>query len=321
MRNFQKQQLLDIITSMHLLHQESRNELERKGYSTVRTALADCQEAAIRTGEAIEQIEGTGTEAVAYLEKYCEKLYQINEGLERIPAQKAYKSMESLLIKAENAIHHIPVRKEIVFLPYKASMWDSLESVYFATKEDASCDVYVVPIPYYTRRMDRSLGEMYYEGNEYPNNIEVIDYRTYNLEERHPDIIYIHNPYDEWNNVTCVPERYFSRNLCHNTDCLVYIPYFLLSNIEPDDQSAIDGMKHFCFVPGVVYAHKVIVQSEKMRQIYINEYMKEAKLQGLSVNRKALENKILGIGSPKLDKVQNTKKENLESSKESSLLI
>lgn len=312
MRNFHKQQLLDVIASLHILHQESKDRLEKKDYSTVRTALADCQEAAIQMGEAIENLIGTGTEAVSYLEKYCDKLYQVNEQLGEISAQKAYKSLESILIKAENAVTHMPVRKEVVFLPYKASMWDSLESVYLAAKEDENCDAYVVPIPYYERRADRTLGEMHYEGNEYPKNIEITDYRAYNLEERHPDAIYIHNPYDEFNNVTCVPERYFSKNLRNHTDCLVYIPYFVLNEIEPDDQKAIDGMAHFCFVPGVIYAHKVIVQSEKMRQIYINEYIKAAKPIGLPADRNMLENKILGLGTPKFDKVHNTVKEDLE---------
>lgn len=35
------------------------------------------------------------------------------------------------------------------FFPYKASMWDSLESVYLVAKEDSDCDVYCVPISYY----------------------------------------------------------------------------------------------------------------------------------------------------------------------------
>ena len=74
-------------------------------------------------------------------------------------------------------------------------------------------------------------------------------------------------------------------------------------------------MKHFCFTPGTIYADQVIVQSEKMRQIYINEYRKAAKEAGLSgehVQRKVLEKKFLGLGSPKIDKVQNTRKEDLE---------
>ncbi len=315
MRKVQKEQLLEICTSLHTLHQKSRNRLERKDYQTVQTALADCQEAAIQMGEAIEQIEGEGTQAVACLEEYCERVYQACMGLEMIPPKKFYKNLNEILVKAENAIKHMPVRKEVVFFPYKASMWDSLESVYLAAREDESCDAYCVPIPYYERRADGSLGQMHYEGDEYPKNIEITDYRTYNLEQRHPDIIYIHNPYDEWNHVTCVAERYFAKNLRNHTEELVYIPYFVLGEIEPDDQKAIEGMKHFCFTPGVIYSHKVIVQSEKMRQIYINEYIKAARENGLSgehTDRKYLEKKILGLGSPKFDKVLNTKKEELE---------
>lgn len=315
MRKFQKEQLLDIFTSLHELHHQCKDKMEQKEYQTVQTALSDCQEAAIQTGEAIEQLVGEGTEAVTCLEQYCERLYNSSIQLEELSAQKLYKNLEEILIQAENAVKHMPVRREVVFFPYKASMWDSLESVYLAAKDDETCDAYCVPIPYYDRRADGSIGQMHYEGNEYPKNIEVIDYRTYNLEERHPDAIYIHNPYDEWNHVTCVPERYFSSNLKKYTERLIYIPYFVLGEIEPDDQTKIDRMKHFCFLPGVIYADRVIVQSEKMRQIYINEYIKAAKESGLSgdhTDRKYLEQKILGLGSPKFDKIINTRKEDLD---------
>lgn len=314
MRKFQKQQILDIIANLHIIHRQSRDKLEAKEYSIVQSTLTDCQDAAIQIGEAIERLEGVGTDAVAYLEKYCERLYKVSVQLEEMPARKAYKSLEEMLVKAENAVCHMQVRKEIVFLPYKASMWDSLESVYLAAKEDEDCDAYVVPIPYYDKNADGSLGEMHYEGNEYPENIEITHYKTYHLEERHPDVIYIHNPYDNCNIVTSVPEKYFSRNLRDYTDCLVYIPYFVLDEIEPDNQAAIDTMKHFCFLPGTIWADKVIVQSEKMRQIYINEYIKaaeEAGLQGEHTDRKKLEEKILGLGSPKLDKVRSLNKDEL----------
>ena len=71
-------------------------------------------------------------------------------------------------------------------------------------------------------------------------------------------LFYIHNPYDDWNLVTCVHPRYFSANLKKYTDKLVYIPYFVLDEIEPDDQASIDGMKHFIWTPGVINTDKVI---------------------------------------------------------------
>lgn len=315
MRKFQKQQIMDIFKEIHVVHQQSRDRLAAADYQTVRNLFAECQETVIQIGEYIESLEGEGTESVSYLEQYCEKLYQFITQLEEIHAQKIYKVLESILVKAENAVAHMSVRREVVFMPYKASMWDSLESVYLAAKEDEGCDAYVVPIPYYDKNADGSLGGMHYEGREYPDNIEITYYGDYDLEQRHPDAIYIHNPYDNCNIVTSVPEQYFSRNLKKYTDCLVYIPYFVLNEIEPDNQEAVDGMKHFCFLPGIIWADKVIVQSENMRRIYINEFMKAAKENGLPkdfLDRKKLEEKILGLGSPKLDKVHNMRREDVE---------
>ena len=53
-----------------------------------------------------------------------------------------------------------------------------------------------------------------------------------------------------------------------------------------------------------------------MRQIYINEYEKAARANGIDTDRKQLEEKFLGTGSPKFDKVLNTRKEDLEIPKE-----
>ena len=280
--------------------------------------LGQCQECAISIGTLIEKLEGEGFITVSYVEAYCDVVFSAYEELngKDVNTNKVYKNLKKQLLRIENSLKNdVPVRKEIAFFPYKASMWDALESVYLAAKEDPDCDAYCVPIPYYDRNPDRSFGQMHYEGREYPKNIEVIDWQTYNFEERKPDVVYIHNPYDDWNLVTCVHPRFFSANLKKYTEELVYIPYFVLSEIEPDDQAGINGMKHFCFLPGVVNADKVILQSEKMKQIYVNEYLKAAQAHGLGgyhLDRKKLEEKFLGLGSPKFDKVKNTKKEDLE---------
>ena len=197
-------------------------------------------------------------------------------------------------------------------MPYKASMWDSLESVYLAAREDETCEAYVVPIPYFDRKADKTLGEMHYEGEEYPANIPITNWEKYNFEERRPDVIYIHNPYDDSNLVTCVHPRFFSSNLKKYTKKLVYIPYFVLEEIDPNDQVKVDAMKHFCFLPGIVNADRVILQSENMRQIYMNEYAKVVEAAGGSIDRKQLEEKFSGTGSPKFDKVMNTNKEDLD---------
>lgn len=304
MREFQKQQILDIIQSLHILHGEIKDRLDGKDYETVQTALADCQEAAIQIGEAVEQIVGAGTQAVSCLEHYCENVYQINMQLREISPQKAYKSLESDLIKAENDIKHMPTKLEVIFLPYKASMWDSLESVWKAADADSNSDAYVIPIPYYDKNPDGSLSEMHYEGDQYPEYVPVINYEKYDFENRKPDMIFIHNPYDEFNHVTSVHPFFYTQNLKKFTEKLVYIPYFILSEISPDNEPAIKNMEHFCALPGVFYADKVIVQSEDMRTIYINVLTATFG----EDTRQTWEAKILGLGSPKLDKVMGTRK-------------
>lgn len=280
--------------------------------------LMQCQEAAIVLGTHLEEMDGQYASLVQILEDYCENIYQINENLpDENLCRKVSKKIQKQLTKLYSGIKYdMPEdRKEVVFLPYKASMWDSLESVWEAADADENTDAYVIPIPYFDKNPDGSFKEEHYEGDLYPKNVPITRYDTYDLETRRPDVIYIHNPYDECNHVTSVHPYFYSKNLRKFTDKLVYIPYFVLPEIEPDDQEAVDNMKHFCFMPGTIYADQVIVQSEKMRTIYIDEYRKAAKEMNLlyeHVDRSFLEKKFLGLGSPKLDKVSNTKKENLE---------
>lgn len=326
MRQARKLEILNFIDSLHEAHEEIKEALVRCELTSVQTMLAECQEFAVELGNAIEETEGEGCVTVSHVEKYCETLFCVfkeifpSEDISvseapniTINANRTYKVLKKQLLQVENSVKNdITIRREIAFFPYKASMWDSLESVYFAAKEDPDCDAYCVPIPYFDLNADHSFGTMHYEGNEYPKNVEITDWQTYNLEERKPDMIFIHNPYDEWNLVTSVHPRYYARNLKESTNMLVYIPYFILSEIEPDNLQEVEGMKHFCTVPAVVHADRVIVQSEKMRQIYINvlsETMGED-------TRKIWEKKILGLGSPKVDKVLNTRKKDLDIPKE-----
>ena len=61
-----------------------------------------------------------------------------------------------------------------------------------------------------------------YEGQEISKFVEITDYREYNLAERGPDVIFIHNPYDQYNSVTQLPKDYFSSELIKYTNHLVY---------------------------------------------------------------------------------------------------
>lgn len=318
MRKAQQDEILNFLKSLDQAHKEIKDVLCHDRAIVVQNMLSECQEFAKMLGEMIEQTEGEGHITVSYIEAYCEELFHIYNNLEGgwIHENKIEKNLRKALLKIENSVKNdISIKKEVVFFPYKSSMWDSLESIYLAAKEDPNCDAYCVPVPYYELNPNHSLGQMYYEGEKYPKNIEITDWKTYRFEERRPDEIYIHNAYDDWNLVTSVHPRFYSVNLKKYTHKLVYVPYFIMGDIDPDDEKTREAKKHFCFMPGIINADKVIVESENVRRLYINEYRKAAKENGLSkehIDRKYLEDKFMGLGSPKFDKIFNIKKENLQ---------
>ena len=196
----------------------------------------------------------------------------------------------------------VKIKQEALFLPYKTSMWDSLESIYFAAKDEPGWDAFVMPIPYYDKEDDK-FTEMHWE-TDYPKNIPLIDYRKYNIEEQRPDIIFIHNPYDDINIVTSVHPDFYSRRLRNLTDCLVYVPYFV--------GNGINIQEHFCTLEGCIFAHKVIVQTEQEREIYVREYKNFAKNNNIPERFDCAGDKFLALGSPKLDKATSTKSEDCE---------
>lgn len=318
MRIAQKKQAEEFVELLGQAHEEIRSAIEKKNIPAAMSLLADCQDGAIALGDLIENAEGEGAATIPFLEGYCELVYGIHQGLAAeleggnpVRADKAYKTLRQGHIRIANSIaHDVEVRREVVFLPYKASMWDSLESVWKAADEDPGCDAYVIPIPYYDKNPDGSFRELHYEGGEYPKDVPVVWYEDYDFEKRRPDMIFIHNPYDDCNIVTSVHPFFYSKNLKKFTEKLVYIPYFILGEIDPENRQELEGIEKFCLVPGVAYADQVVVQSEDMRQAYINVLTEFMSGQGRS--RAYWEKKILGLGSPKVDKVLSIRKEDLE---------
>lgn len=286
MRREQKRQAEDFVKLLGQAHNEIKREMDRKHPEAAMGLLGQCQEGAIQLGSLIEATEGEGFATIPLLESYCDLVYEIYNELEQAAAggangsAKAYKKLRSALLRIESSIRNdIKVRLEAVFFPYKASMWDSLESVWRAADADPDCDAYVVPIPYYDRNGDGSFGAYHYEGNDFPADVPVVYYETYHLEDRRPDIAYIHNPYDQGNYVTTVDPRFYSGEIKKYVDKLVYIPYYTTTGGMAESQAR-------CF--GYYNADYIVIQSKKYRKFFAPE-LPDAKF--------------LALGSPKFDRV------------------
>ena len=200
-------------------------------------------------------------------------------------------------------------KKELVFLPYKVSMWDSLESVWKAAHEDKEhCNAYIIPIPYADLTPEGGVAEWHCERGLFPEYVPTLDWQQVDLKEMHPDAIFIHNPYDNCNRVTSVEARYYSKNLKECTDKLVYIPYYVTEEPHSICEAEETGRAGCILTPGVANADIVVVQSEPVRQIYINVMLKGTNQK----DRSYWEQKILALGSPKFDKVLMSKKEDFK---------
>ena len=282
MTRAQKKQIEEFLKLLRKAHQAIKKEIEKKNDTTVMDLLQQCQDGAIQVGEMIDNSEGEGSVTIPLLENYCEVVYQVYEELgqtEKINVEKIYKKLDKALVSVENCVrNNIPVRTQAVFLPYKASMWDSLESIWMAADADPDCDAYVIPIPYYDKNPDGSFAQMHYEGELYPDYVPVIDYNDYNFEQ-YPDMIFIHNPYDESNIVTSVHPFFYSKNLKSYTDNLVYVPYYSTTG------GMSEGQK---YCRAYYYSDYIVIQAEKYRKFF----------------DPALEqDKLVALGSPKFDRV------------------
>lgn len=242
MRKAQKKQAEDFVELLAQAHGTVKKEVEACGHEKVMELLTQCQEGAIQLGNLIESTEGEGFVTIGMLEDYCEIIYQIYEEIAQgriVDFVKAGNILDKTLARIRGSIREdIKVRREAVFLPYKASMWDSLESVWKAADEDPQWDAYVIPIPYYDKNPDGSFREMHDERDQYPAYVPITSYETFDFSAHKPDMIFIHNPYDDYNYVTSVHPFFYSKNLKKFTEKLVYIPYFVLD--EPDPESETD---------------------------------------------------------------------------------
>lgn len=287
MRKIVKEQIIQLFTTLREAHKELQMQLDKREYAKVNAILADCQESAILIGNTIEQFQDDQQQIVRELEEYCEQLYWINSSLEKgeyINGSDTRKALDKRIDKiCKEVKENIKVVLKVVFFPYKASMWTSLESIWRAAAADEQCEAKVVVIPYFTLDSNCNKTKLNYEASLFPKDVPIIHYNQYHVEQEHPDIIFIHNPYDDGNNVTRVPEQYYSYNLKQHTEQLIYSPYGMMGYYSPQTGAFM------CRTKGVFFSDKVLVQSARVKQIYIDHHVSPDKL--------------LALGSPKVDAI------------------
>lgn len=270
MRIKKKQQILELLTTI----EEGIEYACDSTLSSSNQVLNDCIEGLFLLSDLLSDEE-----------TICENLQKLIGNIQHILPMGwkdkllNLKELKKLVLNIkDNVQEDIKVEIEVAFMPYKISMWDSLESIYKEVEQDQDCNCYVVPLPYYEKNEKGEVTRICYEGNQFPEDIKITHYNEYDFENRKPDIIYIHNPYDEYNKLTMVNPRFFSKNLTKYTDMLVYVPYFVAGS---------SATQYLNILPSYINVSKIVTQSNIAQNTFIANGIDEKK--------------ILNLGSPKFD--------------------
>ncbi|MDL2301836.1 CDP-glycerol glycerophosphotransferase family protein [Lachnospiraceae bacterium OttesenSCG-928-D06] len=269
-----KEQINKMLQTFREMHAEIFDTQGGEGRQLV---LEKCQQIAILVGNIIESEMNYDVTMILLLECYCEEIFEISKASVLLKEHKF--KIDGIIFQLEEKIRKDSSVYHIVFLPYKAEMWDSMESVWLAAKRDMSCRCFVMPIPYFKLDNNEKQYEMCYEGDMFPSDVDIIDYREYSLEEIMPDIAYIHNPYDAGNFVTSVHPNFYSSKIKNKVGILVYIPYYVTTGRLPEGHMTL---------PAYVHSDYIVLQSD---------YTKN------TCERMFYYDKILPLGSPKFDRV------------------
>lgn len=271
--------------------------LSETAYEDVLSLLPECQQLAVDLGTFVEEVKGEERESchlvVREIQTYCDALYEIylivtgqadcgEEAVETVLAcgrdslNCAFQEMNSRI--REQIIN----RREVLFLTTGFKEWKGFADIYDAVISDGQCDVYVIPLPMLFKdslgRVSASaeIMEKAVHAEEYPASIALTPWTSYDLQLHQPDQIYIQNPYDGENPCLTVPPQYYAKNLRTYTKKLIYVPAFEVDEFTENDYNDVYNMKHYVTAPGVIYADAVFVQSENMKQQYVQQLTKFA---------------------------------------------
>lgn len=163
----------------------------------------------------------------------------------------------------------------IAFLPYKRSMWNSMESVYEECKASGA-EVHCMPIEYACLKENKEVDYITTDYFMFGDIAERID----SLE--HADYIAIHYQYEDHNKVTNMLPKYFTKALKERYGAkIVYLPYGIGM-----------GEGHFALQPGCKHVDYAFLESEEQAERFIAGWL----TQGIDFNGRCW-----GYGSAKLD--------------------
>ena len=259
----------EILSTIRQAHEQIRMLCEQNDFESAGQLMEGCQTLAISLGTTAENRMSGGIEAVHVLEDYCELLYEISGDYN---GDESIRLLNEKIDEADSEFGKAlqTGKKEILFLPCKAAWWKCMEPEWRKAVSDPQNDVYVMPLPYMIKDFLGEEGDKHDDSSLFPEYVKLTDIAHYDIEKRHPDTVYIQNPYDGWNSMFSVPDFFFSEKLLAFTDELIYVPHLELADPDSEDDKITAAMKVFIEQPAVYYADRVVVRTDALKAAYVD---------------------------------------------------
>lgn len=243
---------------------------------------------------------------VAKIQEYCDVLYALYEQLNirlqepdtlKIGQQPAdvsdadatvrasYEAFARSYTKMKAEIQQFCIaRRSVIFICTGMPEWHAYEHLCDEERQKADTDVYFACVPTVfkdiyghaeygqntedanTMRIQDHIQNLY---GEFADNIQFIPWQKVNPALLAPDTIYIQDPYDGENPCLTIPPMYYAGNLRKYTKNLIYVPSYKVKEFGVEDTTDRYNMKHYVTAPALMYADQIYVQSENMRQRYL----------------------------------------------------
>lgn len=240
----------------------------------IQSILPECQQIAIDYGTLVEKIITNEKMIISELENYCEALfgiYQCLTGEVQDNIQAKIEQLYDIIAKLEIVVaQRILNRYTVIFFPTNPENWNAMSGMHEQHVADDSCDVYVVPLPLYRKNIYGELtGEYIYDVENYPESVSLTKYDEFNLMDHYADIIYIQNAYDSENPVLTVLPDFYTKALKYHCDELIFVSRYGLADFGSKDICEVYNVKKFLNTPGIINADTIYVQTEKLKDRYI----------------------------------------------------
>jgi phosphorylcholine metabolism protein LicD len=227
----------------------------------------------IEYGDYLKVVKGGGEHGYPV---YGEQEKILRNAIKRNPYRYTFDKEELIrsIKRYEDKKHSATINnrhRKVVFLPCRAKWWHSMETLWKKMKADPDNEVHVMPIAYYDCDYNGGVYGMHDESKEFPAYVNTESVYKYDFEKEKPETIVVQVPFDEWSSAITVHEYFYSGNILQYTDELVYVPCYEADDPVTYEDKASVAISTLIEQPVVINADKIVLKTEKMRELYIKK--------------------------------------------------